>query len=389
MDFVTLTIKALNVLAHICGNSYGLAIIFLTIIVRLAMWNLNVSQQRSMVTMQTLQPKLKAIQERYKSNPQMQQQKLMEFYKENKFNPMGGCLPLLIQMPIFILLYSALMSPQFIQAAGNQNFLFINRLDTTLHGTAAQSYDGNFTVTGSDRFTMGKSAEVTLQNGDVIANVKINSPSKALQVQGNVKPGENVDLKFAIDNLDLKFAQLEQIDTAEVVVTNMNMKEAEKITFKKQGDLMIASTPTITSPKSMHLDILVLIILFGLTMVLSQKVMMAMSNTKDMDPTQQAMQKSMSMFMPIMIIGTFVIIPIPAGVLLYLVTSNVIQIAQTVIINKQIQAENEAKKVSATSDDNKVIEAELVDDNPSKPEVSSDVLAKLKAYLEKLQNGQK
>ena len=62
-----------------------------------------------------LNKQLADIQDRYQSNPQMMQQKMMEFYKEHKFNPMGGCLPLLIQLPIFILLYSALMSPQFKQ----------------------------------------------------------------------------------------------------------------------------------------------------------------------------------------------------------------------------------------------------------------------------------
>lgn len=361
MDFVTLTIKALSVLAHFCG-SYGLAIIFLTIIVRLSMWHLSVSQQRSMVTMQSLQPKLKAIQERYKNNPQMQQQKLMEFYKENKFNPMGGCLPLLIQMPIFILLYSALMSPQFIEAAGNQNFLFINRLDTTLHGSAAKSYDGNLTTTGNDRFTLGKVATVFLKNGEVLANVKVNNPSRAIQIQGQAKPGENIDLKFAIDNLDLKFAQLEQIDKAEITITNLTNKEVEKLDFTKQSDLMTASVPTVQLPKAIHYDVLLLIVLFGLTMVLSQKVMMAMSNSKDMDPTQKAMQKSMGMFMPIMIIGTFVIIPIPAGVLLYLVTSNIIQIVQTIVINKQIEMEKEGKKVTVKDSNNKIVEAELVDD---------------------------
>ena len=118
MDFTTLTIELLKGLAHVVGN-YGFAIILLTIIIRLAMWPLNVSQQRSMKMMQNLQPKIKAIQDRYKNDPQKMQQKLMEFYKEHKFNPMGGCLPLLIQLPIFILLYSALMSPQFIQIAGD------------------------------------------------------------------------------------------------------------------------------------------------------------------------------------------------------------------------------------------------------------------------------
>ena len=72
--------------------------------------------------------------------------------------------------------------------------------------------------------------------------------------------------------------------------------------------------------------------------------MMAMSKTDSQDPTQAAIQKSMGTFMPLMIIATFVIIPIPAGVLLYLITSNVIQIVQTVIINKQIDAEAEKKK---------------------------------------------
>ena len=138
MDFIKLTIDFLGLLAKIVGN-YGWAIILLTIIVRAAMWQLNVQQQRSMKMMQTLQPKLKAIQDRYQSNPQVMQQKMMEFYKEHKFNPMAGCFPLLIQMPIFILLYSTLMSPQFIQMAGDSQFLFINRLDATLKTSAGIS----------------------------------------------------------------------------------------------------------------------------------------------------------------------------------------------------------------------------------------------------------
>ena len=121
MDFVTLTIDILKTLSIVGG--FGVGIILLTIIVRMLMWPLGVSQQRSMRTMQLLQPKMKAIQDRYKSDPEVMQRKMMEFYKEHKFNPMAGCLPLLIQMPIFILLYSSLMSPQFIQLAGDSPFL--------------------------------------------------------------------------------------------------------------------------------------------------------------------------------------------------------------------------------------------------------------------------
>ena len=76
-----------------------------------------------------------------------------------------------------------------------------------------------------------------------------------------------------------------------------------------------------------------------------------MNKTDSTDPTQQALQKSMGTFMPLMIIATFVVIPIPAGVLLYLITSNIIQIIQTVIINKQIDAEMAKKKESVSEEE--------------------------------------
>src|SRR5574344_1022495 len=181
MDFITLTIDALKSLSAIAGG-YGIGIILLTILVRLAMWPLGVSQQRSMKTMQMLQPKLKALQERYKNDPQTLQRKMMEFYKEHKFNPMSGCFPLLIQMPIFILLYSALMSPQFIQVAGNTQFLFIKRLDATLKTTAGISYDGTMNVAKYDHFTLGKTATVFLPK-ETLENVKVENPAKALQIR--------------------------------------------------------------------------------------------------------------------------------------------------------------------------------------------------------------
>ena len=199
MDFTTLTIELLKGISSIVGN-YGLAIIVLTIVIRLAMWQLNVSQQRSMRVMQKLQPKLKAIQDRYKSDPQKMQMKMMEFYKEHKFNPMGGCLPLLIQMPIFILLYSALMSPQFINIAGDSQFLFIKRLDTTLRGisTVGVSNDGTFEVTENDKFVAGETAKIIFADGTT-KEVKIENPETAVTVQGEVKPNENLGLKINAD----------------------------------------------------------------------------------------------------------------------------------------------------------------------------------------------
>ena len=364
MDFTTWTIEALKMLAQFVG-SYGVAIIILTIIVRMFLWPLNVSQQRSMRQMQTLQPKLKAIQERYKSDPQKMQMKLMEIYKEHNVNPMGGCLPLFVQMPVFILLYSALMSPQFIQMAGDSSFLFINSLATTLRATAGISNDGIMGASKYDTFILGKTATVYLPT-ETLRNVKVEKPNKALEIQGELNPGEDIDFKVSLDQLDLKFSQLDMIEKADLDITDMNTKETERVTFVRQGGLLIASLPSKAVERSFHWDVLLLMLLFGLTMWLSQKFMMAQNkNNMPEDPTQQAIQKSMGTFMPIMIMATFVIIPIPAGVFIYLIVSNVIQILQTVIVNKQMDAEEAAKKVQA-SDGSKVIEAELVDENINK-----------------------
>ena len=87
-----------------------------------------------------------------------------------------------------------------------------------------------------------------------------------------------------------------------------------------------------------------LVVIFGLSMFLTQKIMMATNKMQQADPAQEAMQKSLGTMMPIMLTATFLFIPIPAGVLLYLITSNVIQVGQTLIINKQLDAEADAKK---------------------------------------------
>ena len=337
MDFTTLTIDFLKQLSNIFG-SYGLGIIALTVIIRLAMWPLNVSQQRSMKTMQKLQPKMKAIQDRYKNNPQMMQQKMMEFYKDHKFNPMAGCLPLLIQMPIFILLYSSLMSPQFISMAGQSKFLFINRLDATLKGNAGVSYDGTFLVGQNDTFSLSKNIKVFVGEKQ-LENAKLTNPRNAVKVQGDITPGQPVDLKISLDDFDLKFSQLAQITSAVATVTDNNTREIESVTFKKQGDNLVASVPTLEAKSSFNYDVLLLVVIFGASMFLTQKIMMMTNKMQQADPAQEAMQKTLGTMMPVMLTASFLFIPIPAGVLLYLISSNIIMVFQTVIINKQLDME--------------------------------------------------
>ena len=95
---------------HIIAN-YGIVIILLTIIVRIVLVPLTISQTRSMAKMQKIQPEIKELQKKYKDDKQKLQQETMEFYKKNNVNPLAGCLPLLFQMPVFFALFQALRNP--------------------------------------------------------------------------------------------------------------------------------------------------------------------------------------------------------------------------------------------------------------------------------------
>lgn len=90
------------------GHNYLLAIIAVTVISRLITWPLTAQQQKSSIAMAELQPKLKQLQTKHKGDPEQLQKQTMELYKEAGVNPFGGCLPLLIQMPILFGLYQAL-----------------------------------------------------------------------------------------------------------------------------------------------------------------------------------------------------------------------------------------------------------------------------------------
>ena len=89
-------------------HNYGIAIILLTVLIRLILYPLMQKQMVSMREMQKIQPLMKAVQEKYKNDKERLNKELMALYKEHKVNPMSGCLPLIIQMPILILLFQVL-----------------------------------------------------------------------------------------------------------------------------------------------------------------------------------------------------------------------------------------------------------------------------------------
>lgn len=112
-----------NVIAN-----YGIVIILLTIVVRLVLTPLTISQTKSMAKMQKMQPQIKELQKKFKDDKQKLQQETMEFYKKNNVNPLAGCLPLILQMPVFFALFQTLRNPteKVTDVVKNFDFLWMN-----------------------------------------------------------------------------------------------------------------------------------------------------------------------------------------------------------------------------------------------------------------------
>src|SRR4051795_2732572 len=117
------------------GGSWGWAIILLTFTVRIAILPLTFRGVKSMQRLQALQPEIKQIQARYKDDRQRMNQEVMAFYQREKVNPLGSCLPLLLQVPFFISLFYLLRSPEFkADIAGNASFGPIDNLAEKVTG---------------------------------------------------------------------------------------------------------------------------------------------------------------------------------------------------------------------------------------------------------------
>ncbi|NLJ98308.1 MAG: YidC/Oxa1 family membrane protein insertase [Tissierellia bacterium] len=115
---------------------YSIAIIITTILFKLILLPVSLHQSKSTAKMNELQPQIKEIQKKYKNDPQTQQTKIMEVYKENKYNPASGCLIMLIQFPIIIAFFRVLREPityvfkdPNVYAALNKSFLWIPNLE--------------------------------------------------------------------------------------------------------------------------------------------------------------------------------------------------------------------------------------------------------------------
>jgi YidC/Oxa1 family membrane protein insertase len=149
-------LNALLGLYSLLGHQFWLAIIIFTVIIRVLMTPLMLPQQRSAKKMQEIQPKLKELQKKYGKDRERLSQEQMKLYKEAGVNPMGGCLPMLIQFPIWIGLYQSI-----IQALGYQPLQLLN-LSQNIYGWM-QDFLGIWSAVPLNRYFLGMDLALTPQ----------------------------------------------------------------------------------------------------------------------------------------------------------------------------------------------------------------------------------
>lgn len=312
-------------------HSYGWAIVLLTVLVRILVYPLVASSTRSMQRMSQMQPQLKIIQERYKSDPELFQRKAMEFYQKNKINPMGGCLPTLVQLPILFALFATFTGPPF----GDKPIPVKVKVEAT--GSAArlaraEASGGNSPYVSSE----GRLSKIVVFPGDatVVAGDVIDFGIRAVDgdLPSELKPAWRIAGDHHGASVDAS-GHASFPKPGEVVVEAVIPGVAKGHSFYLINSLgKVATGLDLFKPNNW--DILAMILLFGATMYLSQKLMVQ-PPAANADPQQLLIQQQTQKTMPIAVTAMFFFIPLPAGVFLYMVVSNVIQSLQTWLIMRK------------------------------------------------------
>jgi YidC/Oxa1 family membrane protein insertase len=331
----------LHSLYNLVGN-YGLAIVLLTVAIRLALWPLNTKQTLSMRRMQAVQPKMKLLQERHKGDPQKMQQEVMKLYSESGLNPLAGCLPMLAQIPIFLGLYGALSSPQFLAETVHDHFLFLNNLSHTLRSHAGTPLDGTFDVMKDDTFSSARTIMLKMKDGKVQEQEVAKQNDLISVTPKPIMPGSPITMLLDFKAMGLSQDYSTRIESADVLVTDNKSRELENVHFENVNGALSHEVPTKPGKDTINYDVAALVILYACLTLGYQKVMTHWAPKPSTEDPNAAMQASMMKFMPIAFVAMMFFIPIPAGALIYLVVTTALMMIQTLYVNK-----NEDKRLAS------------------------------------------
>jgi YidC/Oxa1 family membrane protein insertase len=332
--------------------SYGFAIIALTLVIRFAVYPLSAGQIRNMRKMRITQPLMKErqeqIQRKYKDNPAKQQEEMGKLMQEFG-NPLAGCLPLLLQMPILFALFATLRGSPFsdinytvdvqilpreqiervqpqVFATKPQN-IYIS--DGVHYPIAALSPTGNKLVVGDKT-----SLDFQTPEGKPLSKLLADYPDTEIQPRWTVTKGlERIQV-----NPDGSIVALEPGD-ATIQGTIPGIAANKGFLFIEA----LGSVGVTNEDGSINWDILGMVLFFGVSLYINQKLSGGNSGSSGSNADQQ---KTINTLTPIIFSGMFLFFPLPAGVLMYIVVANVFQTVQTFILMREPLPDNLQKLVA-------------------------------------------
>ena len=330
--------------------SYGLAIVALTLVIRFALYPLNAGSLRNMRRMKVAQPLMKErvdqIQKLYKENPAKQQEEMSKVYKEFG-NPLAGCFPLLLQMPVQFALFATLRGSPFsdINYTVNVQVLPKEQIET-VQPQAFATPPQNIYVTG----TIHAPLVGVIPGGDKLA------VGDTTKIDFQTPEGKPLKALAAENKSEIDFEPRWKVIKGEEIV---KVDEQGNITALAPGEATVQGTVpglatnkgflfiealgrvgAIDSDGTIHWDILVMILGFGISLYINQTL-----SGQAQGPNDNPQQATVNKLTPVIFSGMFLFFPLPAGVLMYMLIANIFQTVQAFILSREPLPENLQKIV--------------------------------------------
>lgn len=337
--------------------SYGFGIIALTLVVRFAVYPLSAGQIRNMRKMRITQPLMKErqaeIQKKYKDNPQKQQEEMGKLMQELG-NPLAGCLPLLLQMPILFALFATLRGSPFADINYTVDVQIfpqeqIERIQPQPFATKAQNVfinDGvhnriSAILPTGNKLVVGEKEQIELQTteGKSLQSIVSEYSDSHLQPRWEVTKGQ----ERVMVTEDGEIQALSTGD-ATIQITIPGIAADKGFLFIKA----LGRVGVVGDDGTINWDILGMVIFFGFSIYLNQELSGGGQNTGGNEQ-----QQTVNKITPVIFSGMFLFFPLPAGVLMYIVIANVFQTIQTLILMREPLPENLQKIVAEREKANK------------------------------------
>jgi YidC/Oxa1 family membrane protein insertase len=330
--------------------SYGLAIVALTLVIRFALYPLNAGSLRNMRRMKVAQPLMKErvdqIQKLYKENPAKQQEEMSKVYKEFG-NPLAGCFPLLLQMPVLFALFATLRGSPFSDINYSVNVQVLPKEQiANVQPQAFATPPQNIYVTG----TIHAPLVGVIPGGDKLA------VGDTTKINFQTPEGKPLKALAAENKSEIDFEPRWKVIKGEEIV---KVDEQGNITALAPGEATVQGTVpglatnkgflfiealgrvgAIDSDGTIHWDILVMILGFGISLYINQTL-----SGQAQGPNDNPQQATVNKLTPVIFSGMFLFFPLPAGVLMYMLIANIFQTVQAFILSREPLPENLQKIV--------------------------------------------